>query len=251
MSMKYLLFNLCATVGAFGSPSRSASNEARKPTEFVPTKSALVGLLGACAGVGRDRLHLLDQAFSIAVLEQLRPYPLASKPDYHTISRGKKPHKDRTIWTRFEELRAAGQSGSILSWREYWSHGLWTVVVVQNDPGIDLAAWQEALTHPRYEPYVGRRSCHLALPLAPQVVDVDGGVREALAQYQSPALTVEPFRSLLSAPGTTLYFDDGFPGAPTSQRTVERYDRIVSAAGPLRRFASRLEHQATVSGGKE
>ena len=245
--MRCLVFTLYGSVGSFGSPSRSASNESRRPTEFVPTKSALVALLGACAGVPRDKLHYIDQGFQVAVVERIRPAPMSSKPDYHTVRRGKKPHKDRKIWTRFEELRASTERGSILSWREYWSHGLWTARVVPTNPDTDLAPWCQSLACPRYEPYVGRRSCHLALPLAPQVVECDS-VQEALGQYQPHGLTVEPFRSLLTTPGKTLYFDDGFPGAPVPQRTVERYDRIVDAAGPLRRFSSRMEHQAIFSG---
>ena len=48
--MEHLVFTVMAPLGAWGSPSRSAANAAYKPTELDPSRSAVIGILGAALG---------------------------------------------------------------------------------------------------------------------------------------------------------------------------------------------------------
>jgi CRISPR system Cascade subunit CasD len=53
-----------------------------------------------------------------------------------------------------------------------------------NDPAFSVALWggenheelREALLHPTFAPYLGRKSCPLAAPMAPKVVEAEGPV---------------------------------------------------------------------------
>jgi CRISPR-associated Cas5-like protein len=106
---RHLVFTLYAPFGAFGLDSQSAPNQARKPTWLEPSKSAVVGLLGAALGTERARLGDLGDRLRLAVRVGLALTREAGA-DYHTITKASPP-PGRDRWSRYEELKGASRRG--------------------------------------------------------------------------------------------------------------------------------------------
>jgi CRISPR system Cascade subunit CasD len=253
---RHLLFTLQAPLGAWGSPSLSAANAAFKTTELEPTRSALVGLLGAALGWERDRLGELDAGLSFAVRIDLAP-ARDPKPDYHTITPADPP-AGRAAWTRFEELRRhlmGGEAkGAILSRREHWTNGLWAIAVhARGNPPLEELA--DALRDPAWPLYVGRKACALGLPPDPAILE-QPDLATALRIYGLPwtrhpglqAVLSPLIRQVLPRGGTRLLLDIDYPGAPPIRRIVERRDRPDPEPGGdgwlVRRFRTRQVGEA-------
>jgi CRISPR system Cascade subunit CasD len=87
--------------------------------------------------------------------------------------------------TRRDELAAEGQN-TRLSQRDYRSDALYTIALWQNEGATEtLQQLAEALSRPIFPLYLGRKSCPVALPLAPQIVPA-GTLREAFAKASFP-----------------------------------------------------------------
>ena len=197
----YLLFDLFAPHGSFGAPSISAASSAWRWTELDPPRSVLVGLLGAALGLGRERQAEVDDAFAFAVRVDVPPVrdPLA---DYHTILPGRAP-VGRERWSRLQEQRhvlvGGYTKGSIISRREYWTLGCWTVAVARRDGDVDgLADLAGALRRPVWPLYVGRRACPLGAPPDPQLVEAEDLVGAFRLRPPLPERRPVPFCRLWS-----------------------------------------------------
>ena len=106
----------------------------------------------------------------------------------------------------------------------------------RTDCAFGVALWgcdgltqvQEALTRPFFVPYLGRKSCPLAAPMAPRVVDAEGPV-EALRYIQLPPYLesrLDPERPLLVAS------DQPLAGGREQVRWDEPLDRAAWHFGP-------------------
>lgn len=263
----HLCFTLAAPYGAWGAASQSSATTAWKATELDPSRSALTGLLGAALGLERAHLGRLSEALRFAVRTGIRP-TRDPQPDYHTISRAHRP-EGREHWSRFEELRPAlaggKQEGALLSRREYWSLGLWTVAVATLDPaGVPLDRLEQALRTPRWPLYAGRKACTLGLPPDPGVLTGPGPL-SVLLEYgwpwqRKPGLDRPLFllrRAVEAAEAVqTLAVDEDYPGAPVADaatgalRALRRRDRPDPLPLPggriYQRFQERTELVATL-----
>lgn len=138
-----------------------------RPSSLFPTRSGLLGLLGACLGIDRrDHAGLEQLAASVEFTVRvdrsaLRPEPdkpapkVAVKlPDYHTVieaRRANRPPKNRE---------------TIQSWREYLFDAAFTVAVGEKSgASVSLETIAHALRHPCFTPVLGRRACPIARPL--------------------------------------------------------------------------------------
>lgn len=151
-----------------------------------------------------------------------------------TTTRSRRPPPRNTgPWTRFEELRPAlsglANSGAILSARHHWQTGLWTVAAARRGAGgPTLDELRDALVHPRWPLYVGRKACALGLPPDPEIVEAPGPA-EALNSYGWPWTRHPLLRDYLSqlaaaSPGFELRYDLDYPGAPQTSLEVEVFD---------------------------
>jgi CRISPR system Cascade subunit CasD len=259
-----LAFTLAAPYGAFAT-SFSAANVALKPTQLDPPKSAIVGLLGAALGRKRLALNALADGLFVAVRTGVRPRP-DPKADYHTVT---PPHfpREEGSWTRFEELRPSADlrrrasTGSILSRRNYWQGGLWTIALARRGTrGPSLEEIWEALTKPCWLLYAGRKACGLGLPPDPIILD-SRGPTEALDAYgwpwtRHPELS-GPLSQLLIAVNAArqfeLRYDVGYPGAPDSSFELEIADEPFHGGTEdrlIRGFRPRQVGTASVSAAK-
>lgn len=173
----YIVFRVSGPMAAFGSPAVGE----RRPVDDRPTRSGILGLVAACLGIDRSddsALHALSENASVAVRNDAAGRLFL---DFHTVQAprlGKRPFVSRR-----EELEASKIS-TVVSYREYRSETTATVVLaVRGDkcPGVEEIT--EALRHPVYAPYLGRRSCPVGEPFWPLIVRDAVSIEEALAAY--------------------------------------------------------------------
>ena len=252
----FLVFTVCAPHGAWGAASQSSATMAYKATELDPSQSALIGLIGAALGLERSRLGELAAALRLSVRVGVRP-ERDPRPDYQTVTRGAPP-PGRSHWSRFEEVRGflAGtvSEGSLLSRREYWTAGLWTVAVERREDGDwPLETLRAALAAPRWSLHAGRKGCPLGLPPDPELIEADSP-RAALAAYRlpwerKPAL-VQALEPLWRDRDEGDLLLDGDPGTPPAdaagpvrlERRRDRPDPMVLADGrSLPRHRERIQ----------
>ncbi len=226
----YLLFDLFAPHGSFGAPSISSASSAWRWSEPDPPRSALVGLLAAALGLGRERQAEVDDAFAFAVRVDVPPVRDPA-PDYHTVLPGRAP-AGRERWTRLQEQRhmLAGRftEGSIISRREYWTLGCWTVAVARRDGRAEgPIRLVGALRRPAWPLYVGRRACPLGAPPDPEVIEAPDLLGAFRLRPPLPERRPVPFCRLYPRMERRrrILFDPGMPGAPSPLRTIVRRDR--------------------------
>lgn len=175
----YLVFQLYGPMASWGQPAVGGD----RATFTSPTRSAILGLLGAALGIKRDdeaRLETLHSSVQIAT-KQLTATSLLR--DYHTAQVPARNNK-YVYRTRKNELldEAPSKLNTVLSTRDYRCDGLWTVAVsLTASAYISLEALQEALIKPVYTLYLGRKSCPVAAPLKPMLVN-NALLKEALDQ---------------------------------------------------------------------
>ncbi|MCX4554284.1 type I-E CRISPR-associated protein Cas5/CasD [Streptomyces sp. NBC_01500] len=134
-----------------------------RDTAPFPTRSGIIGLL-ACA-LGRTRHDPIDDLTRLSLTVRTdRPGVLLR--DLHTVGGGL-PAKSTV--TTAEGKKRSGDTGTLLTHRTYLADAAFTIALTtHNEPGDGrtlLAHCAEALRHPRWPLYLGRRSCPPEGPL--------------------------------------------------------------------------------------
>jgi CRISPR system Cascade subunit CasD len=178
----YLLLRLYGPLASWG---EIAVGESRH-SAVHPSRSALLGLLGAALGIERadeSGQQALAKGYRFGIKLECVGSPLR---DYHTVQVGVAPRKFQ-FRSRRQEL-AADKVETILSEREYRCDSLALVAVeALPDAPADLDGLAQALRQPRFPLYLGRKSCPLALPLLPRRVAA-ATLKEALDGARMPSL---------------------------------------------------------------
>lgn len=252
----HLVFRLYAPMASWG---EAAVGETR-PTATYPSRSAILGLIGAALGIRRDDddgQQQLLKGLQVAIKQRS---PGLLMRDYHTVqmpsSQSKVTHR-----TRREELTVPKDAlNTILSSRDYRCDGLWSVAVrLADNAPWPLEALKAALEKPRFPLFLGRKACPLGAPLVPTVVEASHW-RQALDYCFESALDPErnwlalvgnekKDRQLLRLPEQVLYAWEGdadaLDGSDTANESSEVWDE------PLHRrrwqFGPRLENRRTVN----
>jgi len=243
----YLLFRLYGPMASWGD---IAVGEFR-PSYAHPSKSAVLGLVAAALGIRRDEetVHqAMASSYGFAVRVDAAGSPIR---DYHTAQvppAGSGRHK-KTFATRKDELAVPKEElGTILSSRDYRCDSLYTVCLwsVGDSSRFSLAQLEAALAKPAFTLYLGRKSCPLALPLQPQVVQASN-LREAFhsARFEDTIF----LNSLPSSETVNVYWEGAEANGYTAVHTIERRDSPLSRR--RWQFAVRSEHYATESAPKE
>ncbi len=241
--MRYLLFPLYAPLASWGDV---AVGEFR-PSFNYPSRSAVLGLLGAALGVERsdEEAHAaLNAGYSIAVglYEEgrlLRDYHTAQVPGASSLK--KRPHR-----TRRDELAVPREDlNTILSTRDYRQDAISLICLWSRTNGArwTLIELRTALTEPRFVLYLGRKSCPLAIPLKPEIVEADD-IRAALAAApQLEKLAAQLGRKTLTV--RRVAWEDGAKAGYQATFSVPRKDDVRSRR--RWQFGDRVEHVALVS----
>ncbi|WP_340613632.1 type I-E CRISPR-associated protein Cas5/CasD [Xenorhabdus thailandensis] len=178
--VSYLILRLSGPMQFWGQPTF----EGMRPTANFPTRSGLLGLLGACLGIRRNDKTAL-QALSDSVRFAVRcdehkldddsvknkSVKVSKITDYHTI-------KDARV-----DYVSLKSHDIIQTWREYLCDAHFTVAVwCLPDSHYKLASLVTAVQKPWFTPYLGRRSCPLSHPLYLGQCEADNS-RLALNQF--------------------------------------------------------------------
>ena len=238
---EYLIFRLYGPMASWGG---IAVGEFR-PGEKSPTKSAILGLIGAALGIRRDDAAAQARLQGGYLMATIAHTPGSLLRDYHTTQVAPEIARKRN-WrfaTRGEELSLPRET---LSTREYLCDALYTVCLWEAtaEPPYPLAEIAERLRKPVFALYLGRKSCPLALPVQSQIV-TGVNLHEALttASFQDQKL-------LTWLPGRgsegTLFWEGsdevGFPAGPAY--ATPRRDHPTNRSKWL--FEERIEREARV-----
>lgn len=152
--MATLLMRLAGPMQAWGTDSRFE----KRRTELFPTKSGIIGLIAAALGRRRDAS--IDDLAALKVgIRVIRPGTVIE--DFHTA---------RTAKT------------SYITRRQYLSDAVFIAGIESDDPDL-LKTIQNALHHPCYPLFLGRRSCPPTMPLALDIVN--DPLRQALESAET------------------------------------------------------------------
>jgi len=167
--MEHLIFQLYGPMAAWG---EIAVGE-RRASSVQPSKSAIIGLLGAALGIRRnedERHRQLANTYGMGVRVDARGELLR---DYHT-AQTPPGSAGRKFYSRRDELSVL-QLNTILSQRDYRVDARYTISlwVRTENPPYSLHELEDALRSPRFVLYLGRKSCPPALPFQPQVISAD------------------------------------------------------------------------------
>lgn len=156
----YLIIKLQGPMQAWG----LHSYEGLRPSSYVPTRSAILGIVGACMGIRRedkpsqeaiaDRLGIavrVDQRFISGNMD--KPLRQQKMTDYHTVKNARK------------EYRGLKHHETIQTWREYLMDAEFSVALWQRHGDDIMDNILRSVKKPIFTPYLGRRSCPIARPL--------------------------------------------------------------------------------------
>ncbi|MFC3119564.1 type I-E CRISPR-associated protein Cas5/CasD [Jhaorihella thermophila] len=174
---EYLVFALTAPMGSFG----GLAGHERRGSGSWPGRSAILGLLGAAQGVRRDDAAgqgaLRRWQVAVSVLSEGVPVQ-----DFHTVQTVPSANIKRPD-TRRQALKALKpKDNPVITRRDYRCDCAFGVALWGGD---DLDAARAALERPVFTPYLGRKSCPLAAPMAPRIVQA-ADVVAALDQVVLP-----------------------------------------------------------------
>lgn len=159
----YLILKLHGPIQAWG----EHTFEGLRPSANFPTRSGVLGLLGACLGIGRtDRERLQALADSVGMAIRVDERCVVRKDGTDRRLRVVKMTDYHTVKDAREDYTGLKSHETIQTWREYLYDAEFTVAL-WNRPGTVsiLDELERAVKQPHYTPYLGRRSCPLSRPL--------------------------------------------------------------------------------------
>ena len=245
----YLVFRLYGPMASWGLPAIGED----RPTTAHPSRSAIVGLLGAALGIKREdenRLNALKQSVHIAIKQTV---PGALIKDFHT---SQTPSRDKkaVLNHRKDEL-STKKLNTVLSHRYYRCDGLWIVAIsLTETASFSLEQLQTALKQPVYTLCLGRKSCPMAVPLKPTLRS-SCSLKEALDTAFPPLTSknnAQTDNRWLNSNGWVTYFWQGDKEAFTPQETQTTNSILTTYPWdePINRkhwqFEQRTMHQASV-----
>lgn len=169
--MKFLMFTLAGPLISFGETARWD----HRSTEDMPTKSAVIGLLGCCLGLPRGDTGLcrLDEKLHMAVWRE-RSGPILT--DYQTVQ-----SPTGAILNAMRKPRGS----TIVTPKQYLQDAVFHVLLYGDE--TLLLKCEAAMRHPKWVVSLGRRSCPPSMPVVPRVFE-EGSVKEALEKYSALSL---------------------------------------------------------------
>ena len=192
---RFLIIKLDGPMQAWG----GHTFEDFRPSHLFPTRSGLLGLIGACLGLDRsdragqsrlaDSLDFTVRVDQIAVCaaRDSMPKKLPLKlPDFHTVLCARK-------------VDGSANKNPVVSRREHLFDAVFTVAVgVHADSHITIEQLADAVKRPMYTPSLGRRSCPVTRPLYESTLDAADG-KEALIEVAGCGLIYSEGAALANA----------------------------------------------------
>jgi len=162
MTTKYCFFKICAPLASFG----EFSFDEIRDTDKYPTKSSIMGLVGGALGIDRKNIQDLRELYKYSFAVIVNNYGKVMR-DYHIVQCGKNINLNST---RKDEL-LSGDIESIQTYRYYRENSEYIIALWENKISkYSLEDISHALQYPVYVPYIGRKSCTLSAPMAPEII---------------------------------------------------------------------------------
>lgn len=222
--MKLLAFMLTGPLAGYGEMSRWDMRD----TADMPTKSAIVGLLGCCFGYGRQdaRLKTLDEKLRMAVRRE-RCGPILR--DYQTVQ--------GTILNAEHEKRGS----TILTPKMYLQDSAFQIFLSGDEALLESCA--DAMRHPRWVTCLGRHGNPPTRPIVPRWAEAPS-VRNALENWFDPISLTRRDKHMRCE--MELAAEENEP-CPIGAYISERNDAVILACE--NRYAKRALRCFTVTGG--
>ncbi|WP_257283440.1 type I-E CRISPR-associated protein Cas5/CasD [Endozoicomonas sp. SESOKO1] len=184
--MEYLVFRLYGPMASWGEIAVGVNRH----TARYPSKSALLGLLGAALGISREDEESQQDLFDYYAIAIKTVSCGSLLKDYHTTQVPNSKVKFRFRSRRDELVVGWEQLDAVVSSRAYRTDAQ-AIVAVSARAGAcwSLGQLQEALQRPKYQLYLGRKACPLAAPLQAEIIAGDG-FYTALNNYQPKPLLI-------------------------------------------------------------
>jgi len=195
----YLVFRLYGPMASWGQPAVGGD----RATAVAPTRSAILGLLGAALGIKRDDAAQLDALHSVVQVATKQITPTSLLRDYHTSQVPSRNNK-YVYHTRKNELldEPKEKLNTVLSIRDYRCDGVWVVAItLTKNSAMTLEQLQQALIKPVYVLSLGRKSCPLAAPLLPEILNAVG-LKDALDHSFLSIMQTDKMDSIWLRPST-------------------------------------------------
>lgn len=214
----YLVFRLYGAMASWG----QAAVGGDRPTGLHPSRSAILGLLGAALGIKSDDTKALDTLQNSVKVAVKQCAPSSLLRDYHT-TQVPSHNKKVTHYTRRSELLEDKQN-TVLSSRDYRCDGLWVIAISAIDSShYDLTTLQQALLKPHFPLSLGRKACPPSAPLMPQIIQT-ANLKSALDHPFPPLSKSEKSDQLRLSTSPELYqatyFWEGNADEIPSQHTL-------------------------------
>lgn len=167
--MKFLTFTLAGPLVSFGETERWDY----RCSGDMPTKSAVIGLLGCCLGLprGDDKLRQLDERLQMAAYRE-RSGPLLN--DFQTVQ-----SPTGAILNAMRKPRGS----TIITPKQYVQDAVFQVFLYGDESA--LLECEAAMKHPKWVVSLGRRCCPPSVPIWPQLFEADC-IGDALEGYVNP-----------------------------------------------------------------
>lgn len=219
--MKLIKFTLSAPLQSWGEDARWDT----RTTTAMPSKSAVIGLLGCCFGIyrGDTRLNQLNNQLLMAVRADRSGRIMT---DYHTVQ------GTGGVFLNAEG-KPRGGGNTIITPKQYLQDARFTVFLWGDQETLE--ACFQAMKHPKWAVYLGRKSCVPSVPIIPEWVEA-ASPEKAVAEPGFSGAQVEM---------------DAQPNEPlgSQQRMITRRDALLRA--DRNEYAIRWVKAFSVSSGGE
>jgi len=233
---RFLLFDLHGAIASWGRVTRGEHRMSWRR----PSKSAVLGLVGAALGVKRrdsTEQDRLAKELGFAVRVDQAGAPLM---DYQTAeSRDNKG--PRSVPTRRDTLRQFDEEKPQIKHKEYLCNHAAVVALWERDAGggdLELEALGQALESPTFTTYLGRKACPPTAPFRPRIVEAEDVGGALLDGEDGPFPPYWPDPEFVQ-----VYWESDWTPEETEVESHEIHDDPLG--GPLRTFDGRDEQYAT------
>lgn len=138
-----VLLLLSGPLQSWGTDSRFE----HRHTDFEPSRSGVLGLVGAALGMKRDDAATLSRLNGLSMAIRVDREGRITR-DYHTAGGGSFRGKEHGVRGK----------GTVLSERFYLSDAVFVVALASTDSNL-ISAIAASFSHPRWPLFLGRRSC--------------------------------------------------------------------------------------------
>lgn len=159
---QYLILRLDGPMQAWG----THTFEDFRPSSHFPTRSGLLGLLGACLGIDRSN-HAGQEELAASVEFTVRVDRTVVRPDAErSIAKSAVKLSDFHTVLAARKVDGSANDNPVVSRREYLFDAAFTVAIGEKqNASVPLTAIAAALLRPCFTPVLGRRACPISRPL--------------------------------------------------------------------------------------